>query len=610
MKPSPRPLAAAPSWEDARVSPWSRFGDEEWLLDIRTPGRRADQNRVNWFRPLPNGAEISVRDHAHLLRAARHFLWSMYLNPPPGRKRSSLSSLQSKATILRTIVGWMAREGLRRFAEIDAGAVERLCVWLRQRSARAGSPGRMRTATITGYLLAIKDLYRQRAKLDDAPMSDPLPLETTYEAAGHSRATKGTIPFIPDAIAVAILSAALCWVEEYGETILSAEAIRQAAGLRGRASGARRNASYVARKALREAGLHGPSGGALDGAYAVRHATTHLAEACFIVIAGFVGMRVSEILSMRVGAIELRPIGESGVDQAYVVARLFKTVDDPEGREERWVAPALVVRAVALLERLSAGLRVASGRDELFLVRNTQRCAIVPVTYMHMSWRINDFARAVGVPDHEGKPWLFSTHQFRKTFARFVARRDRSQLLGLAEHFKHASVAMTARGYVGSDFDLNQLVDHEARAETAEALDRLLSARQLGGRMGERITARNARFRGRAGEQVRRDYIAFILEETDLRIHACDYGWCVFQQETARCGGEIEPDEAARAPAVCLKCANMVIERKHVPYWRDRRARNAALLPVANPMTAAVLNEAIGQCDAVLAQIGDDDGQA
>jgi hypothetical protein len=65
-------------------------------------------------------------------------------------------------------------------------------------------------------------------------------------------------------------------------------------------------------------------------------------------------MRVSEILSMKAGAIEYRPIGESGVDQAYVVARLFKTVDDPDGRIERWVAPVPVVRAVDLLERLSA----------------------------------------------------------------------------------------------------------------------------------------------------------------------------------------------------------------------------------------------------------------
>ena len=45
---------------------------------------------------------------------------------------------------------------------------------------------------------------------------------------------------------------------------------------------------------------------------------------------------------------------------------------------------------------------------------------------------------------------------------------------------------------------------------------------------GERIVAGNAIFRGRAGEQVRRDYIGFVLQETDLRIHACNYGWCVF----------------------------------------------------------------------------------
>jgi hypothetical protein len=220
----------------------------------------------------------------------------------------------------------------------------------------------------------------------------------------------------------------------------------------------------------------------VGGAYAVRHAC-HLVEACYIVIAGFVGMRVSEILSMKVGAIEYRPRRDR-VDQAYVVARLFKTVDHPEGREERWVAPAPVVRAVDLLEQLSAPLRAASGRDEIFLVKNTQYGEIVPVTHMHIGWRINDFARHVGVPEHEGKPWSFSTHQFRKTFARFVARRDRSQLLGLAEHFKHASVAMTARSYVGNDFDLHGLIDHESRAETAAALDQMLTSKRLGGRMG------------------------------------------------------------------------------------------------------------------------------
>lgn len=592
-----------PTWEDTPVSPWSRFGDDEWRLDIRTSGRRADQNRLRWVVPMPDDARIGVGDRAALIRAAKHFLWSMRVDPLAGRKRSSLASLHMKGMILRTLIGWMAIEGLSRFSEIDPNAVERLCAWLRGRSARGGK-GLVSPSTVSNYLLAIKDLYRQRAKLSDAPLVDPLPLETTFEAAGLTRATRGTIPFIPDAVAIAILSQALRWVEEHGDTVVEAETIRLRARARGLATGVFRQASYHVRRALREAGLTGPSGESLDGAYAVRHAATHLVEASYIVIAGFVGMRVSEILSMKVGAIEYRPIGETGVDQAYVVARLFKTVDHPEGREERWVAPPPVVRAVELLERLSAPLRAASGRDELFLVKNTQYGEIVPVTHMHIAWRVNDFACHVGVPDHEGKPWPFSTHQFRKTFARFVARRDRSQLLGLAEHFKHASVAMTARGYVGNDFDLHGLIDHESRAETAAALDRMLTSTRLTGRMGERILAGNARFRGRAGEQVRRDYIAFILMETDLRVHACDYGWCVFQQETARCGGESAPSEAGRAPAVCLSCANMVVEERHADYWRDRRARNAALLPEAGPMTAAVLAEAIEQCDGVLAKIG------
>ena len=72
--------------------------------------------------------------------------------------------------------------------------------------------------------------------------------------------------------------------------------------------------------------------------------------------------------------------------------------------------------------------------------------------------------------------------------------------------------------------------------------------------MGERIVARNATFRGRAGDQLRRDYVAFVLAETDLRIHGCDYGWCVFQAELARCGGETTPNEAIRSPSVCVGC--------------------------------------------------------
>lgn len=599
-----QPLSA---WAGEPVSRWSRFGDDVWKLDIEVAGRRADQKWLRWDAPMADGSRLTDPQHAGLLRAAKQFLWSMRLDPPNGRKRASSSTIYSRAIQLIVLARWMATEGYASFGALDPAAVERLRAWLLARPGRR--PRRsLAPTTLAHYLILLKDLYRQRAKLEDALGFDPLPTETTFEAAGVTRSSKGAIPFIPDAIAVDLLAKALAWVERHAEAILTARDIRGKAYVSALArGGGRDDAARAARRVLRRAALASPSGDLILGAFDVKHLIAHLAEACFVVIAGFVGMRVSEILSIRAGAIEQRPMGETGLSQAYLVARLYKTVDEPGGRIERWLAPEPVVRAIAVLERLSAPLREASGRDELFLVKNTQYGEIVPVTGMHIGFRVREFAEHVGVPYHEGRPWPFSPHQFRKTFARFVARRDRSQLMALADHFKHASVVMTAKGYVGSDFDLHELVAHEARVETALALERFLASDRLAGRMGERISAGNQAFRGRAGGQVRRDYVAFVLAETDLAIHACDYGWCVFQRETARCGGQAAPSETGRSPSVCLACANFVVDRRHRDYWRDRRARNAALLEGAGRLSRAVLEEAIDECDRVLRIVGDED---
>jgi len=602
---SPAVPSAAASWASARVSRRSYFGDDVWHLDIETAGRRADRKRLTWTVAAGDGSRLTDPQHALLLNTAKQFLWSMATDPPRGRKRSSPSSLQTRGQTLIAIMKWMIEAAHTSFASLDAAAVDRLQLWLKAR--RVPHTGRPITpSAIVSYLLVLKDLYRQRAKLDAAPRHDPLPMETTFEAAGITPATKGWIPFIPEPIAIDLLTKALDWVTLHAEPILAAyETWRTTSDASKAAGNGRRAASGHALGALALEGLRGPRGDVIEGAYQARRLATYLADACFIIIAGFVGMRVSEIMSMQVGAIELQPIGATGVAQATIVARMFKTVDDPRGRLERWLAPEPVVRAVEILERLSLRMRQSSGRRELFLVKSTRHGEIVPVTGQQIGLRVRQFAAYVHVPHHQGKPWPFSPHQFRKTFARFIAQRDRSQLLALSDHLKHASIAMTAKGYVGNDFDLNELIDHEGQKETALALDRFLASDQLAGRMGERITSVNAAFRGRAGEQVRRDYITFVLAETDLSVHACDYGWCVFQAETARCGGTARPSDAGRSPSTCLSCTNFIVDERHGSYWQDRRQRNEALLDNAGPLTRAVLGESIGECNRVLALIGE-----
>jgi hypothetical protein len=597
------------AWASAPVSQRSCFGDDLWQFDIATAGRRSHQNCLNWNVKLADGSRLTDPQHARLLNAAKQFLWSMVNDPPLGRKRLSPSSLYTRGQIVIAVLKWMIAEGYASFAAVNAAAVEQFRAWLRTRQVvSTGHP--ITPRTIANYLHALKDLYRQRGKIVDAPRHDPLPTETPVEAAGVTPANKGWIPFIPDAVAVDILTKALDWITHHPEPILAARdtwhATFEVGNVAGKTQG---RSSQLAISAVKLKDLRGPKGESIDGAYVMRRLVAHLTEACFIVIAGFVGMRVSEILSMEAGCIEMRPLGDTGVTQAYIVARMFKTVDDPRGRIERWLAPEPVVRAVEILERLSLPMRESSGRRELFLVKNLQTGDIVPVTSPDISSRIREFAAYVGVPHHQGKPWPFSPHQFRKTFARFVARRDRSQLMALSDHFKHASIAMTAKGYVGNDFDLKELIDQEGQAETARALERFLTSDRLAGRMGERLMAENAAFRGRAGEQVRRDYIAFVLAETDLRVHACDYGWCVFQAETARCGGIAAPNEAARNPSTCLGCVNFVVDARHRGYWQDRRERNEALLERASAPARAVLDQTIGECNRVLALIGEQDNE-
>src|SRR5215472_1155123 len=119
-------------------------------------------------------------------------------------------------------------------------------------------------ATILHYLQVLKDLYRQQAKLADAPRHDPLPMETTYEAAGLTPASKGWIPFIPDAVAIDVLTKALDWVTQHPEPILAARDTWHAALAASKDAGSARPSRH-ALTALKRKGLRGPKGEAIDG---------------------------------------------------------------------------------------------------------------------------------------------------------------------------------------------------------------------------------------------------------------------------------------------------------------------------------------------------------
>jgi integrase len=493
----PHEAALAP---DIAISSRSRFGDSIWHLDGLRPGGNRSDFSLDWDFTVAAG-RFTDPAFAPWCEAAKTFLWSLKVDPPPGRKHLHDGTLTSLFKALRLLIRWMADQGYRRFAELDRDAGERFLSAMAARRNAKGEPIAPSTIKLYRRLLAL--IYLQGARYPTVTIDDPFPGVT-----GMLRTREGGwLPYTPDAIAVPLVSSALRLIGSAADDVIALYRQAQDAYDAALGSGLSQTRACFrvvdAIAAFRFATLPGEDApwqpAPVTSTKRVRQLVDRLYDACFVVIAYLVGARVSEILGLQVGCIEHHASAAGDERFAYLAGRIYKTARGPHGAAHRWVAPEPVVRAIAVMERLSEPLRRRSGRSDLWLMTSSTGLmgpAVeidLPVvsTIIH---RLNHlFAPFIGLPLHEGEPWHLNTHQGRKTFARFVGKRDRTGLHALQAHLGHVSRVMTDRGYVGTDFTLDELIDRHAQDETRAALEEMLTASSLGGKAGRTIAARRRR---------------------------------------------------------------------------------------------------------------------
>jgi integrase len=575
------PLLALPE-ASVRVSPHSLFGDDHWQMAMGVVGQRDTTFRVDWSFTLPDGSRFSELHWRMLRNASKHLLWSLHSDPPPGRPALSLRSLATQGTLLRVVLEWMAGQGITRWSELDDEAIRRLFDDLAERPRINPT---MALSTAGNYRTLLRAFYQQREKLSDTPGAAPPALNEL----GRWRPVERW-PYTPDEVAIPLVAGALHLIGEPADIILrmrdDLQALHDAARAKGNAKPAR---SRRIRRYLRAAapielipGQAQPL--TIHPMLTFNGVVARLYEACFVVIAYLVGPRASEILSLEAGCIELVQ-GEQQEMFGYLNGAIRK--DAPGGGvPHRWVAPQPAIRAIEVLERLSAPWRAITDRPYLWQIQTRPGSAIrssalpiEPLTAPAMNIRLNDgIGATLGLPEIDGEGWKLTTHQGRKTFARFVGRRDRTGLAALAKHLGHVTRAMTDRAYVGTDFELSELVDAQAARETRAALEELLVAPRLAGKAGRELAARSP-FRGRTQDGDLDAYITRLLAETDVRLGVCDWGYCLYRRETSACiGSDKEPNPVLRTQGTCVTCANFAVSEHHKPVWDARLRRNLALL--------------------------------
>jgi integrase len=603
---------------DPVISPRSRWHDDVWRLDLTLPGVTDASRSIDWRFELSDGSRFTDPVWDDLRETVRRFIWSLRTDPPAGKRRLAPGSLISIFSQTRVLVRWMIGEGYTRFAQFDANVAADFLASIETRPGHRNP--RLSIGTRAGYLVTIGRLYAQRDKLPD-PVPKDLPRFLDEYRPRNRRLDRAgrALPFTPDAVATALINGALRLIGRPADDVLALRDLAADAYGHRLTGGPIEGPDRAARRRVKTfqfavlAGESSPWFPPVGTLKEINALIGRIYDACFVVIGWLVGARVSEILGLEAGCIE-RHKTVDGTEIAYLHGRIYKTATGSGGKPHRWIAPEPVIRAVNVLERLSAPARATSCSTSLWLLTRDPTLLTQPMGIPNcsiFSWRLNGaFREVVDLPLHEGKPWHINTHQGRKTFARFVGKRDRTGLYALQEHLGHISRVMTDSGYVGTDFELAELIGEETMNETRAALEDLLTANALSGHAGRMIASRS-RFRGRTRGGDLKEYVDFILRDTGMVLGVCDWGYCLYRREHSACRGDDRgPNGAWRTQSVCASCANFAVSEKHRPVWEERRRRNAALLthPDLDPESRELAEQRIAECETVLVGLDGETG--
>jgi len=571
-----------------------------WQFTSTVPGVGSYARRIDWKLKLQDGSLLTDVRHSKLLSTCKMLLWSMRV-VPSRRKRPSDSSLIRTATYLLLLVEWLATESISSVDDVTPAVARRYTAYCRSLSGRDHDS--LANDSLRKRLEPLLLLFEFRAKLPERMPAHPFGGNPLSAICGKST-TRKPIPPVPQEVLLPLLDGAVSWMRAGKEIIARYDKYLQIYAGALTAGYSRASARYEALDAVNTMRQKDnvPKGCPQPrGAREIFFAYEMLVAACAIICLACSGIRMSELLSIREGAI--RYIRHSNDrEYSYLCARVKKTVEDDEGVELFWIVPPLVVQAVEILEIASVRARSNSRRNELFLTphdRHAKKYNLVEQS--SLIDRINALSMLIEVPRYFGKIWRFSGHQFRKFFARYVTLSERGGNLALTTHFKHLRMAMTDRSYVGNDYDLHELINEEQIGSMADMWQHVLEEPEhCVGQGGARL--QKLVFQGRAGSDLAKNHVIDLIVKLDKPIFALPHCYCGFEESTSACGGRRETHAGI---FTCLEsCPNAIVTRDHQPYYEEMRDKNLALLK-ANPgrVARAAINRALGLANQILEKL-------
>lgn len=592
----PVSLALAP---DGSIIVVSRFADDVWDFYpyIVQESLSSSKKLIDWRAGMPDGRPLTDPKHAELLLSAKAFIWSLFADPVEGRRRPTMHTLITRTKVLLFLLRWMVERGIRRFEDMTGNTM----AYTQTTKKYLTTGGKEPSAQTIGHRLQILgDIYRQRSKLDDALQANPWPGDTVASLSGFHHNPNKYVPkteLIPERVAVELASVVLDYIRKRSSNILAARDAKEAAMRSKREAGFSHDTIKLARaKAVREWGY--------ANAYKLTTDVGYLRTACMIVIEMFSGIRQSELMSLGEDCISHRQSRDGSFDVTWLHGTTYKMGMRPKA----WQVPPVVEEAVAVMMLLTQPLRdairreiselhrsipLAIGREKSRLVRRLALAEHNQNKLFLAQWTNGNNAISVlsGASvynelrrfcvDHrilgdDGQPYPLHSHQFRRTYARFIARSELGDLLTLRDHLGHWSLDETtfyadgATENFQADVELLKMIAIEKQQRTTEVVHGYL--------VSDAPLANGEHWLGQWRESVRTasDKEALIAEYAgSITLNGTGHSWCVGNARGTGCGGLC----VFEAP-MCVDCQYGIIGSEHRAVWeaiRDQQLQVLAL---------------------------------
>lgn len=631
--PLPPYLRSEESLRDVRVSSQSSWHDDVWVLDHGIPGQCKTRRSINWKVDIGDGTRLVDPQHAGVLNWLKRSILSLYLNPARGAPPSA-GSATTIAQGMRVVVPWLVQTRRRKLSDITCAACQEFLDDLVD-SHNSECGNELTASQVRVPVAFIQKLWAQGpiiniARAKEPPFNGRSAEQVVKQLSVHEN---GSIPPLPDEVAIPILNEAATFIEIFSNDIARLyESIR---ATRSRSGNTAEGHYYVQRKVAKALLLQTVKNARIlnneefkkrKKLFKILFLVHSLRTACIIVVMSTAGIRISEVCGIPPGTdnktklpkcVTMRRSDDGLFDVFLLNSKLSKTERTP--RSTQWVIGMrpvnstelpLAVRALGLLNRISEiggilgaeATSILAGRVGIIKSPDSKPHANLLSLAIQTAIKkfVMDWVDLSNLPNEsryplkpndliewrESKGRILKTHQFRKTFAQFATAIDARLIDAVKDQFKHMSLAMTNR-YVNKE-QYVALTSWLADCTTRTMCNMLLDDTPLAGILGEKLEQT-------APDSFKKELKALPRSEAWKKIvhFNAENGLSLIHAPHGSCGGALfptkmrchevagttdwmarEPNYQTREAALCAGCPCFVLDAQHKPFWRERYIAN------------------------------------